>query len=138
MDAETKTCPVCGDHVPHSRGNRPRIYCSVKCRSRQKERAKRKTHPEKDNARRIAWRKANPEKARKQLRLWRDANPEKIENTRVRKVEKLSDSYIRYLITQRTPIKEVPQPLIDLKREQVATLREVKRLIAALKEKQND
>lgn len=100
--------------------------------------------PEKARARNKAWREANPEKERARKKDYRKSNQEKersrlASRDKVRR-ESIHKIYVLDLITRYTPLKraDVPQSLIDLKREQVATLREVKRLIEVLKEKQDD
>jgi hypothetical protein len=97
----------------------------------------------------IDWRKRNPSKLNAQQKRnyiknrdaviarslkWMKENPQKRRLMKKHHVSILKEWYVRQLLSK----SEAPQSLIDLKREQVATLREVKRLIAALKEKQND
>ena len=112
-----KTCPVCGEPVPPSRGSRARVYCSNKCNIR-------------------AWREANPEKVKEQNRAWREANPEKVKERNRAKVENLSDAYVAKIL--RMKVSEVPQHLIELKREQLIYHRCTRQLTEALKEKKDD
>lgn len=107
-------------------------------------RAYRESNPEKVRAAQKAWAISNPDKVRAKYKAWALRNAEKLRSCGIQKKERyrstLADSYIKTLIANNIPInrKDIPQALIDLKREQVATLREVKRLIEALKEIQND
>lgn len=180
MDTETKTCPVCGEPVPPSRGSRTRIYCSKKCAklawrlanrekylatekawrdaNKQKYLAKKKewrdANLEKVHASVKAWAEANTEKVRANYKAWLDANREKVrawreanrakartqERERYKanpekhkakhksQIASLTDYYVKSLITQDTPIKDVPQSLIDLKRVQVQITRKLKEL----------
>lgn len=86
--------------------------------------AYRESNQEKERTRRKTKYNANKEKIKSQNKSWRDANPEKY----AQGVANLSCGYVKRLITQRTPIKEVPQSLIDLKRVQVQITRKLKEL----------
>ena len=172
-----KTCPVCGEPVPPSRGSRARIYCSNKCNIRAwreanpekvnaynrewreanpekvkaksrawreanpekvkaKSRAWREANPEKVKAESRAWSEANPEKVKERNRAWREANPEKVKERNRAKVENLSDAYVAKIL--RMKVSEVPQHLIELKREQLIYHRCTRQLTEALKEKKDD
>lgn len=153
MDAETKTCSKCGVVKPvdafYPRHNQCKACFSAVVKAWQE------TNSEKCRVAKNKFKKANPEKIRASGKAHREANHEKVSTTKkewkktlkAKSYERaynkyisqtLDDKYVKHLLTKRTPIKDVPQSLIDLKREQVATLREVKRLIKVLKEKQDD
>jgi hypothetical protein len=92
----------------------------------QSNRAWRKANPEKARACSKAWRDENPEKVRARQQAWRDENPEKVRASSKDRNKKLTYGYVKNLITVGTPIKEVPQSLIDLKRVQVQITRKLK------------
>lgn len=104
------------------------------------------------------WRKENPDKDKILRKQYREKHKQKrSEYEKQRRAEEsvkahlknqakgytktLTDGAVRKMITaHQSTLKasDIPQHIVDLKREHVTTYRVVKRLIEALKEKQND
>jgi len=113
--------------------NIEKVLASKKTRYRtniEKIRASAKTwreaNPEKVRARAFIRYNSNTEKESARINGWRKANIEKLRAYEKARVDSLSDCYVEKLITRDTPIKEVPQSLIDLKRVQVQITRKLK------------
>ncbi len=108
-------------------------------------------------ARKQAYRQANREKERARIERWARSNPEKARAIKRRHAEKhgdkdflrlqqfiaknpdrksmgrkeLRDGYVAYVMTRRSKLltpQDIPQALIDLKRQQLKLLRELERM----------
>lgn len=77
----------------------------------------------------------NAEVAKERTREWRRVNPDRYTEHRRRYLsensQKLSDSYVRHRLAERTAVdaKYFPQALVDAKREQLRLLRALKGMI---------
>lgn len=143
-----KRCPLCGLEKPSNAFSKDRSKSSglaSRCRECNKQvmRDWAAANPDRRNA----WAAANPEKS-KEARLrdyakhrerrvrdacaWQARNPEKVaERQREfygRQRAALAEGYIRRVLAQTTnvPREEIPQSLIDLKREHLRLVRELK------------
>lgn len=92
----------------------------------------RETHLEKLNKRSREWTKNNPEAKARVNRKWIENNPEQYRaykrKQQQRARDKLSDSYVRGMLSLRTSLvpSDIPQELVDAKREHIKLHRKVK------------
>jgi len=75
------------------------------------------------------------ERAAKRSAKWANANPLKQKQMRAKRVKNVTQSYISALL--HIPVSEIPKDLIELKREQLLTIRITKQLASIIKEKSN-
>ena len=75
-----------------------------------------------------AYYEANKEKLQAKAMDYYQANKDKRKAYESSQIKSCSDSYIIDLLTKHTPIKEVPKPLIRLKRVQLLIKRKIKEL----------
>lgn len=96
---------------------------------------------------RRAWIERNPEKyaasEAKARKRWEERNPEKVAAKKAawerKNSERLTDSYLRRELKRYYGCStEVANELIELKRQQILILRETKKLINVIKEKQDE
>jgi hypothetical protein len=126
----TYVCPKCGEQKALSELVAGRKQCK-KCRALV-ERARYAAKREEINARARVVARENAAKNLERNRIWvqknRDAYRRRARESHRRQRENLSDGYVRNLFQPYLKADQVPQALVEVKRQQLALLREVRKV----------
>lgn len=138
-----KTCSKCGKQLPFSffyKKAPGKLFKCCKSCELERQKVYRTVYKTKYNEDRRKYRQAHAENERARVRTWRNNNPEKNNAKQRRYYAELRDFYIRTQIfrdKQIQPRANIPQELIEAKREQLKMYRATKQLITTIKEKQH-